>query len=292
MGVPAACALPGGGVDNDGVHEVLADEGHGGEHGGGGARLLRHVPPVDALRARVRDLVHQRRQREVRVEVARRRRHVLPTVALFWRLVRDPRELNALRFCLPPEQVSEGAPLIRVERLARRERRVDSLEIARPSLRRRRRSRGRRALSVVPEPLEHREDACPLLTHGGEVAAREGVGMLLHEHDEAVQDEEYRVRDGPVAECRHGDHAGNEQGLPDLHVGCQRFQEQMSVRTEGKERLPAHVLDDPPRAIPVDAALQHQALEHPADARETAHHDVAEKEEPHFKLELSARALS
>ena len=67
------------------------------------------------------------------------------------------------------------------------------------------------------------------------MAAGEGVGVLLHEHDEAVQDEEYRVRDGPVAERRRGDHAGNEQGLPDLHVGCQRFHEQMSVRTEGKK---------------------------------------------------------
>ena len=48
------------------------------------------------------------------------------------------------------------------------------------------------------------------------MAVVEGVGVLLHEEDESVEDEEDGVRPGPVPGDGQTDHAADEYELPEL----------------------------------------------------------------------------
>lgn len=109
--------------------------------------------------------------------------------------------------------------------------------------------RWRRGRVHEVELLELGEEQLARLVDGGEVAVVEGVRVLLHEHDDAVEDKVDGVRPGPVAPEGEADDAGHEGGLP-------------------------NVLDDPSRSIPVEIVEEDEFLDDPTDSGEAAHDSI------------------
>ncbi|PNY27990.1 Uncharacterized protein TCAP_02086 [Tolypocladium capitatum] len=235
--VPIAGKLVPGDCTNDGV---LRDLDHDKQNANHSHQLLRHIPPAYRLRPRVPELIHHRRQRNPLVVFHERE----VTRIRIGRIGRRPAQLVGQRVHLPLDDAAKQADLLVVQRLPRRNGPRDAVNVrllGAGQLRERvpapgRRGRhaevrgvqgaggrrgGGRAAGRVDEVelLELVEQEETLLVDGREVAVVECVRVLLHDHDDAVEDEEDGVRPGPVADEGPGYDARKKGRLPHLFMG-------------------------------------------------------------------------
>ncbi|KND88851.1 hypothetical protein TOPH_06375 [Tolypocladium ophioglossoides CBS 100239] len=162
-------------------------------------------------------------------------------------MARRPAQLVGQRVHLPLDDAAKQADLLVVQWLPRRNHPRDAVNVRLlgaeelrervPALGRGRRHaevrgvegasgrrRGGRAAARFDEVelLELGEQEEALSVDGGEIAVVEGVRVLLHDHDDAVEDEEDGVRPGPVADEGPGDDASKIGHLPDLSHGVSK----------------------------------------------------------------------